>query len=503
MTRARRNWILAGIAGLLLLAGGTAGWWLAMRAMPMEEAASGAGDGTSGMPGMEGMAGTEDRAGAGGMEAGPQPSPALVRVDPVRLQRSGVRYAVAELEPLDRTVRAEASIGYDEERRAYVTTKIAGWVETLHVDEPGQTVRRGQPLLEIYSPELVSTQQELVLALEHADRPSARGAPADTSGSFGAGHGGVRTPRALAPERLVESARRRLELWDVPQAEIERLVRTREVRRTLTLAAPVGGVVVEKRVLQGARVEPGENLYLIADVSTVWVEARVFEADLAELRVGQPATIAVEAYPGETFAGTVGFIYPYLDPMTRTVAVRLEVPNPAGRLKPGMFATVLFHVSGAREAVVVPASAVIETGERAFVLVKRGEGLFEPREVEVGARAADEVAIAQNLAAGDTVVASANFLIDSESNLMAFMGGMLGMGMRADQMRMGGSGVEEMQGMEDVEGMEGTDGTKGMGRMEGTEGSERTEGTDGMERREGMEGTDSAPVRGLRRTQAR
>jgi Cu(I)/Ag(I) efflux system membrane fusion protein len=477
--------MLAAAAALLVLAGGGIGWWLAMRAMPMEETGSARRTGGAPpaeaagampeMPGMDGAAGMDGMAGAPGVEPGPRQGTPLVPVDPVRLQRIGVRYATAELEPLARTIRAEASVGYDEERRTTVTTKIAGWIEELFVDEPGQAVRRGQPLLEIYSPELVSTQQELVVALEHAEGAGPGGGALVAAGEDSAAG---RTRDVLSPRTLVESARRRLELWDVPRAEIERLVRTREVRRTLTLTAPTGGVVVEKHVLEGARVEPGENLYLIADLSTIWVEARVFEADLAEIRIGQPASILVEAYPGESFAGRVGFIYPYLEPATRTVRVRLEVPNPEGRLKPGMFATVVFRVSTDREVVVVPASAVIETGERAFVLVKRGEGLFEPREVRVGARAGDEVAIAENLAAGDTVVASANFLIDSEANLMAFMGGMLGMGMRADQMRMGTGDMEEM------DGMQGMDGANGPNRMDGPE------RMDGLERMEGMEGMD-------------
>ena len=461
MTRTRRNRLALVALGLLLLGlGGAVGWWLAMRARPMDGMDAGrsmAGEdgksGMEGMPGMEGMGGMQGMGGKGKdrMEAGPGGGAGMVRVDPVRLQRIGVRYAVALREPFGRTVRAEAAVAYDEERRAYVTTKVAGWVERLYVDKPGQPVRRGQPLLEIYSPELVSTQRELVLALEHEQRAEARprqGAEGETS----LRHGEV---TALSPQSLVEAAHRRLELWDVPSAEIERLIRTREVRRTLTFTAPVSGVVVEKNVLEGARVGPGENLYLIADLSTVWVEARVFEMDLASIRVGQPATITLQAYPGERFSGEVGFIYPYLDPMTRTVKVRLEVPNPAGRLKPGMFATVVFESVAEREAVVVPASAVVETGERAFVLVKRGEGLFEPREVTVGGRAGDKVSIAENLAAGDTVVASANFLIDSEANLMAFMGGMLGMGMRRDQMRMDMQGTEGMEGTGDMEGMEG------------------------------------------------
>jgi Cu(I)/Ag(I) efflux system membrane fusion protein len=171
--------------------------------------------------------------------------------------------------------------------------------------------------------------------------------------------------------------------------------------------------------------------------------------------MGQPARITLKAYPNESYEGKVSFIYPYLDPETRTVRVRLELPNPDGRLKPAMFATVSFDVSGARPVLVVPASAVIQTGERAFVLVKRGEGLFEPRKVEVGERADERMSIAEGVAPGDTVVASANFLIDSEANLMAFMGGMLGMGMPREQMRM------EMQGKEDMKGMKGMEGEPG------------------------------------------
>lgn len=449
MRRSRRGWIvLVPLALLILGLGGVVGWWLAMRAMPMDEMEAGrTRAGASGMAGMKGMPGMGGMAGAaapGGTEPGPRGGAGVVQIDRVRLQRSGVTYAVARRGPLERRIRAEASVTYDEERRAEVTTKVGGWVERLYVDKPGQPVRRGQPLLELYSPDLVSTQRELVLALEHARLSEERSEP-----------GGAEPPRGheagdagLSAQGLVEAARRRLELWSVPSSEIERLIRTREVRRSLTLVAPVGGVVVEKSVLQGARIEPGEELFQIADLSIVWVEARVFEMDLAHIRVGQAAKITLQAYPGETFTGKVGFIYPYLDPATRTVSVRLEVPNRGGRLKPGMFAAVIFESVGDRDALVVPASAVVETGERAFVLVKRGEGLFEPREVQVGERAGARVSVTENLAEGDTVVVSANFLIDSEANLMAYMGGMLGMGMRADQMRMDARGKETMEGME-------------------------------------------------------
>lgn len=473
MTRKRKPWRPVAAVGLLALAlGGVVGWWLAMRSMPVDETApdrvAGEPDGGD-MKGMPGMAGE-------GMEPVPEGRARVVQVDPVRLQRIGVRYGVARREPLERELRAEAVVAYDEEHRAYVTTKIGGWVERLYVDKPGQPVRRGQPLLEIYSPELVSTARELVLALEHAERESAGAGERGPEGTRGAMVGAG----ALSRGSLVEAARRRLELWDVPRPEIERLERTREVRRTLSLAAPVGGVVVEKYVLEGARVEAGENLYLIADLSTVWVEGRVFETDLAEITVGQPATVSVEAYPGETFPGKVGFVYPYLEPATRTVTVRLEMPNPAGRLKPGMFATAVFETGAGRESVVVPASAVVETGERAFVLVKRGEGLFEPREVRVGERGAERVAIAEGVAAGDTVVTSANFLIDSEANLMAFMGGMLGMGMPRDQMRMD---MQEMEGRKDMRNMQGAQGGESREEMEGMEGMDGMKGKEDGTRR--------------------
>lgn len=385
-----------------------------------------------------------------------------VRVDPVRLQRIGVRYAVARQEPLGLTLRAEASVMVDEGRTFSVTMRTGGWVERLYVDKTGQTVQRGQPLLEVYSPELVTTQRELVLALDQEAAREAASPPDETDDHAGEGDEGP----APAGRSLVDAARRRLELWGMGEAEIEQLMRTRKVRRTVNLGAPAAGVVLEKNVLRGGRAEAGQNLYVVADLSTVWVEARVFERDLASVRLGQPATITVAAYPGDSFAGKVSFIYPSLDPATRTVAVRLDVPNASGRLKPGMFATVSFDVSSDRPVLVVPSSAVIETGERAFVLVKRGEGLFEPREVKVGGRAEERVAIAENLAPGDTVVASANFLIDSEANLMAFMGGMIGMGMPPGQMRM------EMQGMEGMEGagqMEGMEGMEQMGDMDGKE----------------------------------
>lgn len=337
------------------------------------------------------------------MAAGGEERP--VRLSEEMRRRIGVTFAEAVEETLTREVRAVGTVTYDERRLVSLNPKIEGWVEQLFVDYTGARVRRGQPMLRVYSPAMVAAQEELLLARRLLDRTA--DAP-DTRAAANA-------------EALLEAARRRLAYWDVPEDEIRRIEETGEPRKALMLRAPASGVVVEKHAQEGARVMPGTPLYHIADLSTVWVEAEVFERDLSLVREGQEATVALEAYPGETFAGLVTYVYPTVSMEARTARVRLEIPNAGGLLKPGMYATVRLSAPAAGPAVTVPRTAVLNTGERSIVFVRRADGALAPREVRTGLTAGDRVAVLEGLEAGETVVSSAAFLIDAESSLGAAM----------------------------------------------------------------------------------
>ena len=322
-------------------------------------------------------------------------------------RRIGVTYTTASTDSLAREIRTVGQVTFDETRVRAISPKIEGWVERLHVDFTGQPVRVGDPLLSIYSPMLVTAQEELLLAKRLA---------ADVASG---------TPDAVrGADELLRSARRRLAYWDIPASEIDRIERTGEVQRTLTLRATAAGVVVEKAVLAGQRIMAGEALYRVADLSVVWVEGEVFEQDLAAVRVGLPAVAEFEAYPGEQWSGRIAYLYPTLDPETRTARVRVELANPGLRIKPGMYATLRFDGAARGGVLTVPRSAVLSTGERSLIFVRRKDGRLEPREVRVGSTAGDRVEVLSGLAAGETVVASATFLVDAESNLGSALGGM-------------------------------------------------------------------------------
>ena len=339
-------------------------------------------------------------------------APAADSARPVMLsaaeaQRIGVTYAVAAVGPLSREVRTVGQVTFDETRVKTIAPKIDGWVERLYVDVTGQAVRAGAPLLAIYSPMLVTAQEELLLA---------KRLEADVAG-------GSEDARRSAAE-LLSSARRRLAYWDIPAGDVARVERNGQVQRTLTLRAPVRGFVIEKNVLEGQRIMAGEALYRIADLSTVWIEGAVFEQDLAAVRTGQRVVAQLEALPGRDFPGRVAYVYPTLNPETRTARVRVELPNPGFRLKPGMYATFRLTAPGRAAALSVPRSAVLSTGERSLVFLKRADGILEPRAVALGGATDDRVEVLRGLAAGDTVVASATFLVDAESNLGSALGGM-------------------------------------------------------------------------------
>ena len=336
-----------------------------------------------------------------------------VRLDAAAAARIGVKYAVAEPRFVDRSIETVGTVTYDETGVVDVNPKIDGWIERLYVDFTGAPVRRGQPLLALYSPMLVSAQEELILARRLFDESAAD--PASRA--------------AERARRLLEAARRRLAYWDIPEGEIRRVEETGQPTKTMTLTAPAPGFVVEKNVFEGGRIAPGMILYRIADLSTVWVEGEVFERDLSLVREGQAARVSVQTYPGETFTGKVTYVYPTVTLEARTGRVRIELANPQGRLKPGMYARVALDVPAGERRLVVPRDAVHVTGERAWVFVQGPDEMLVAREVETGLVAGREIEILKGLEAGETIVASANFLIDAESSMGSAIEAMPGMEM--------------------------------------------------------------------------
>ena len=336
----------------------------------------------------------------------PQTSGNEIKISTEKVQRLGVRTEAVGRRELTQSVRAVGTIQVDERRINTVAPKFEGWIERLDVSTTGQQVSRGQPLMEVYSPDLVTAQQEYLIA--------ARGTQAMKDAS----------PDIQASmKQLMGSALTRLRNWDISDQELQRLEREGTMRRTVTLRSPVSGVVVEKPALKGMRFMPGEALYQISDLSSLWVIADVFEQDLGLVRPGQAAKITVNAYPGRTFTGKVAFFYPTVTPETRTGKVRIELPNPGALLKPSMYASVELAAGAARKALAVPMSAVIDSGVRRIVLVQVAEGRFDPREVKLGARANDYVEVLEGVKEGEAVVTAANFLIDAESNLKAALSG--------------------------------------------------------------------------------
>lgn len=341
-------------------------------------------------------------------EAGPSAGTAQpVVLSPLDAQRIGVTYAVATVGPLGREVRTVGQVTFDETRVQTIALKIDGWVEHLFVNATGQAVTRGQPLLTMYSPMLVTAQEELLLA---------KRLQVDVAGASG--------DARRSADDLLTSARRRLAYWDIPESEIRDIERTGRVRKTLSLRSPAGGYVLEKNVLAGQKIMSGDALYKVADLSTVWVEGEVFEQDLAMVHVGQAVNAEFDALPGEHRMGRISYVYPTLNPETRTARVRVVLPNGDLRLKPGMYATIRIATTERANVLTVPRSAVLSTGERSIVFVREANGQLSPREVALGASSDDRTEVMRGLAAGETVVASATFLVDAESNLGKALGGM-------------------------------------------------------------------------------
>ena len=337
-------------------------------------------------------------------------APGTVQISPEKQQLIGVKFGTVEMRPLDKVIRTVGRVDYDEKRIVTVSPKIGGWIEDLYVDFTGKFVKQGDPLLTIYSPELVSTQEEYLLALR-AKKSLVKSPFPEVAGSG---------------ESLAESAKRRLKLWDISDDQIKTLEETGQAKKTLTLYSPFSGFVLEKSAYKGMNVMPGVALYKLADLSVVWLYADIYEYELPSIRLGQQASIQLTYLPGEAFTGRAIYVYPSLNPETRTAKVRFEIPNPHESLKPEMYANVEIKIRIGQK-LTVPDGAIIDTGIRQIAIIDKGNGYFEPREVKVVRGTEQYYEVIKGLKAGERVVTSANFLIDSESKLKEAVGGMAGM----------------------------------------------------------------------------
>ena len=331
-------------------------------------------------------------------------------VSPERLQSIGVRFAAVERRPLERTIRTVGRVEIDERQLARVNIKIEGWIDHLYVNYTGERVKKDQVLFTVYSPELVATQREYLLALKSGRRLGNSVFPEVAGGT----------------KSLLDVSRQRLQLWDVPEHQIQDLERTGAVLKALHIHSPITGTVINKVAVAGLHVNPGDELYTIADLSRIWILADIYEYELPVIKMGQQATVTLSYGPGTVLTGRVGFLYPTIDPQTRTGKVRFEVDNQREQLKPGMYANIELQVPlGTR--LVVPREAILESGERHVLFIHHGGGVLEWRTVRLGLQAGDWIEVVEGVKESEHVVTSANFLIDSESRLKAAVGGMQGM----------------------------------------------------------------------------
>jgi len=328
-----------------------------------------------------------------------------VQLSPERMQSIGVRTGRVQRKAVNDEIRVTGNVAVDETRLAYVQVRYSGYVQKVFADATYQYLRKGQPLFTIYSPDLAATEREYLVAKENQQRVAASTVPGVTEGAAS----------------LLEAATERLKQWGVPQQEITRLESSGQVQQELTVESPVSGYITERNALPNLTVQPDTRLYTVADLSTVWVFAELFQNDLGRIKIGDRATLSVDAYPGRTFEGRVNFIYPQVDTMTRTVRARLTFSNPGLKLTPGMFVNVALKLGGGTQ-LVIPATGVLQSGIQQVVFVNRGDGYLEPREVELGARAGDDFVVLKGLKEGEEIVTSANFLVDSESQLQAALG---------------------------------------------------------------------------------
>lgn len=336
-----------------------------------------------------------------------------------KVQKLGVKSGAATLRSLDSTVRAVGKVEINERRTYTIAPKFEGWVERLYVNTIGQPVSKGQPLFDVYSPELISALREYALARKGEHSLNVAG---DATGEDAKREDVNRDDARASMKQLAAASLARLKNWDIADDQIRQMANG-EARQNLKYYSPVAGIVLEKKAVQGMRFMPGEVLYQIADLSSVWIQAEVAEQDIGLVKVGSVARVDIAAYPDRHFQGKIDFIYPTLDSATRTVQVRVELANPDGLLKPAMFANVQLAALQSGKVLTVPVSAVIDSGKRQIVLVQLAEGHFEPRTVKLGRRSENYVEVLEGVAEGEQVVTSANFLIDSESNLKAALNG--------------------------------------------------------------------------------
>ena len=340
----------------------------------------------------------------------PELTSRTVTIAPERLQTIGVRFEEVARRPLEKVIRTVGRVEIDERRLARVNLKFAGWIDELFVSAIGDHVKKGQSLFTIYSPDIVATQEEYLLALQSIKELGQSEFPEVSRGA----------------KDLLEATRRRFQLWDITEDHIRELEQTGKVLRTLPMHSPITGTVTRMEARRGTYVSPGTELYMIADLAHIWILGDIYEYELPFITVGQGATVTLSYDPSAKLHGHVGFIYPTLDPKTRTAKVRFELKNPGEKLKPEMYANVALKIPlGARLA--VPRDAIIESGERQLIFIHHGGGKLEWRSVTLGVSAGDWVEVAEGLKEGDHIITSANFLIDSESQLKAAVGGMGGM----------------------------------------------------------------------------
>ncbi len=392
----RKAFFLA-LAGNVVFLGVVAGiWWTARRSATRQHPPTAASS-----PATQPAPGSSP-----GSAAPPTATPLVpVQLSAERLQSIGVKFGAVERKAVQDEIRATGTVAIDETRLSYVQTRISGHIEKVFADATYQYVRKGQRLFTIHSPELVVAEREYLLAKQNAKNMSQSTVP------------GV----AAGVASLLDSSKERMEQWNVPQSEIARLESTGQAADALEIDSPANGYITERNAFPNLMVQPETRLYTIADLSTVWVLAQIFQNDLGHIKVGAPTSLTVDSYPGREFRGKVDFIYPDVDMTTRTARVRLVFSNPNLTLTPGMYVNVVVQVPLGNQ-LVIPVSGVLQSGTRQIVFVDRGAGYLEPREVQLGPQAGDHYIVLKGLKAGERIVTSANFLIDSESQLQAAIG---------------------------------------------------------------------------------
>ena len=357
----------------------------------------------------------------------------VIRIDPVTMQNMGVRLARVERKPLVKNIRTYGSITYDERKIYTVNTKFNGWIEKLYVYFVGDQVKKGQPLFEIYSPELVTAQEEYLLAVEQCGSLCGSPYPSIREGA----------------KRLIEASRTRLRYWDLTDGQVKQIESTGKVQKTLTIYSPASGVVIEKDAFEGHYVKTGEHQFVIADLSIIWVDVDIYEYELPWIRRGMSAQMDLSYIPGKRFMGKVLYVYPFLEQKTRTAKLRLEFKNPDYKLKPGMYANVYLKSVIAKSSLVIPQEAVIDSGVRKVVFIYLGKGKFQPRDVKIGVEGNEnEFQVLKGLHEGEEIVVSAQFMLDSESRLREAIQKMLKISDRGTETKKESSREMQTEGVE-------------------------------------------------------